>query len=258
MESLDHHTARALLEWQLELGADECIGDVPVDCYRLPEKRIKPDQPQAKPHLAKGPVKLEPRDAVAVAQAAAQAADTLEALRAAMTEFALCDLKRGARHMVFSDGIAGAPVMIIGDAPGKKEDRVGRLFVGAAGQLLDRMLAAIEMGRDRADAPVYITNALPWCPPQARDPKSDEIAMMKPFLMRHIELANPKVLVLMGNWACQALLAKSGITRLRGQWHEAAGRPALPMVHPADLLRKADAKREAWADLLSLNSTLKR
>lgn len=258
MESVDYHTARALLEWQMELGADECIGDAPVDRYALPDKLAKPNQPQPKPHLTKGPVKQEERDAVAEAQAAAQAADTLEALRAAMEAFDLCDLKRGARNMVFADGIAGAPVMIIGEAPGREEDRMGRPFVGAAGQLLDRMFAAIDMGRDRADAPLYITNTLPWRPPHNRDPKPEEIAMMKPFLLRHIALANPKVLVIMGNWACQALLAKRGITRLRGQWQQAADKPALPMFHPAYLLRNTAAKKEAWADLLSLKAAVEK
>ena len=258
MESVDFHTARALLEWQMELGADECIGDVAVDRYALPEKLAKPNQQAAKPHLTRGPVKTKERDAVAEAQAAAQAADTLEALREAMTSFDLCDLKRGARKMVFSDGIAGAPVMIVGEAPGREEDRTGRPFVGASGQLLDRMFAAIDMGRDRKDAPLYITNILPWRPPHNRDPKPEEIAMMKPFLERHIQLANPKALVLMGNWACQSLLGKRGIARLRGQWQEVSGKPALPMFHPAYLLRNPDAKRQAWADLLSLKAAVEK
>lgn len=256
MESVDFHTARALLEWQIELGADECIGDAPVDRYALPDKLAKPKQPDAKPHLTKGPVKLEERDAAAEAQAAADGVSSLEELRAAMEAFDLCDLKRGARNMVFSDGISGAPVMIIGEAPGRDEDRMGRPFVGASGQLLDRMFAAIGMGRDRAEAPIYITNTLPWRPPQNRDPKPDEITMMLPFLRRHIQLADPKVLVIMGNWACQALLAKRGITRLRGIWTEAVDKPALPMCHPAYLLRNLEAKRDAWADLLNVKAAV--
>ncbi|MEH6644546.1 uracil-DNA glycosylase [Sulfitobacter sp.] len=258
MESVDFHTARALLEWQIELGADECIGDVAVDRYALPEKLAKLNQQAAKPHLTRGPVKTIERDAVAEAHAAAQAADTLEALQEAMTAFELCDLKRGARNMVFSDGIAGAPVMIVGEAPVRDEDRTGRPFVGASGQLLDRMFSAIDMGRDRKDAPVYITNILPWRPPHNRDPKPEEVAMMKPFLERHIQLANPKALVLMGNWACQSLLGKRGIARLRGQWLEVSGKPTLPMFHPAYLLRNPDAKRDAWADLLSLKAAVRK
>ncbi len=256
MESAEFHTARALLEWQIELGADECISDTPVDRYALPDRLAKPKQPDAKPHLTRGPVKMAERDPVAEAQAAANAADSLDALRAAMEAFDLCDLKRGARNMVFSDGIAGAPVMIIGEAPGRDEDRFGKPFVGASGALLDKMFDAIGMGRNQTDAPIYITNTLPWRPPHNRDPKPEEIAMMKPFLLRHIALANPKVLVIMGNWACQALLAKRGITRLRGQWVEAVDKPALPMCHPAYLLRNPEAKREAWADLLSLKAAV--
>lgn len=252
MESQDFHTARALLEWQMELGADECIADAPVDRYALPDKLAKPAQPDAKPHLTKGPVKSVEQDPVAVAHQAADAAGTLEELREAMAAFDLCDLKRGARNLVFADGIAGAPVMIVGEAPGRDEDRIGKPFVGAAGQLLDKMLAAIGMGRDHATAPVYITNTLPWRPPQNRDPKPAEIAMMKPFLLRHIALAEPEVVVVMGNWACQALLAKRGITRLRGNWEQVVDKPALPMCHPAYLLRNPEAKREAWADLLML------
>jgi uracil-DNA glycosylase family 4 len=256
MESLDFHTARALLEWQIELGADECISDAPVDRYALPDRLAKPVKPDAKPHLTRGPVKMAERDAVGEAEKLAQGADTLSALRAAMDAFDLCDLKRGARNMVFSDGIAGAPVMIIGEVPGRDEDRTGKPFVGAAGQLLDRMFGAFDMGRAHSDAPLYITNMLPWRPPHNRDPKPEEIAMMKPFLLRHIQLANPKVLVIMGNWACQALLAKRGITRLRGQWTEVVDKPALPMCHPDYLLRNPAAKREAWADLLMLKAAV--
>ncbi|MEH6519945.1 uracil-DNA glycosylase [Sulfitobacter sp.] len=256
MESVDFHTARALLEWQIELGADECISDTPVDRYALPDRLTKPKKPDAKPHLTKGPVKMEARDPLAEAQKIANGADTLEALRVAMEAFDLCDLKRGARNMVFSGGIAGAPVMIVGETPDRDEDRSGKPFVGAPGHLLDRMFGAIDMGRENAEAPIYITNTLPWRPPHNRDPKPEEIAMMKPFLLRHIELADPKVVVIMGNWACQALMSKRGITRLRGEWTTVAGKPALPMCHPAYLLRNPAAKREAWADLLSLKAAI--
>ena len=258
MESVGFHEARALLAWQLELGADECICEAPVNCYELPEKLAKPAKPESAARPA--PVAETPvaRDPVAVAEAAAAGAATLEELRAALAQFELCDLKRGARNLVFSDGVPGARVMIVGEAPGRDEDRVGRPFVGQAGQMLDRMFQAIDLGRDKADAPVYITNTLPWRPPQNRDPKPEEIAMMRPFLLRHIELAAPEVLVLMGNWACQALLGKRGILRLRGHWTEAVGRPTLPMCHPAYLLRTPEAKRDAWSDLLTLKARLER
>ncbi|MEM1234343.1 MAG: uracil-DNA glycosylase, partial [Pseudomonadota bacterium] len=122
-----------------------------------------------------------------------------------------------------------------------------------AGQLLDKMFAAIGMSRTED---VYITNLLPWRPPQNRDPKPDEVAMMMPFLRRHIALAQPQILIAMGNHSCMALLGKKGITRLRGQWHEAEGVPVLPMLHPAYLLRQPHAKRDAWEDLLALKARL--
>ena len=143
--------------------------------------------------------------------------------------------------------------MIVGEAPGRDEDREGRPFVGRAGQLLDRMLSAIGMSRERD---VYITNVLPWRPPQNRDPKPEEIAMMQPFLSRHIDLAAPKLLIVVGNISCQALLGRRGITRLRGNWQHVQGFPAMPMCHPAYLLRNPAAKREAWADLLEIRARL--
>ena len=257
MESAEYHHALALLEWQVELGAVDAIQDAPVDRYDVPAAVEKPKQVAKPEAIVKGSVQPVEVDAVAVAEAAAAGADTLEALRDAMAAFEHCELKKGAHNLVFSDGIAGARVMLIGEAPGRDEDKEGRPFVGRAGQLLDKMLGAIDMGRAREDAPVYIANVLPWRPPQNRDPKPEEIAMMKPFLLRHIALAKPEVLVIVGNWSCQALLGKRGITRLRGSWTEAAGLPALPMFHPAYLLRSPEFKREAWADLLSLKAWLR-
>jgi DNA polymerase len=254
MEStLDFHTAKALLDWQIELGATEAICDAPVNRYEVPEK-------QANPAAAAPPTTVpeEKTDAVTEAKAGAKSCNDLNALKAAMAAFEHCELKRGARNLVFSDGNPQARVMIIGEAPGRDEDREGRPFVGRAGQLLDRMLAAIDLGRDTQaiENAVYITNVLPWRPPQNRDPKPEEIAMLLPFLERHVELIEPQVIVLMGNISCQAGLGRRGITRLRGNWAEAYGRPTLPMFHPAYLLRNPQAKREAWADLLELKARL--
>jgi DNA polymerase len=252
MESAEFHHALALLDWQVELGATEAICDAPVNRFQLPatlEKKAAEKAPAVPPEI----VKVDP---VAEAERLAAASETLEDLRAALTGFEHCDLKRGARNLVFSDGVPGAPVMIVGEAPGRDEDRVGKPFVGRAGHLLDRMLAAIDMGRGDADNPVYITNVLPWRPPQNRDPSPEEIAMMRPFLMRHIALAEPQVLILMGNISLKALLAKSGITRLRGTWAEVQGHAAMPMFHPAYLLRTPSAKRETWSDLLEVKARL--
>ncbi|KUP91662.1 uracil-DNA glycosylase [Tritonibacter horizontis] len=251
MESeLDYWSAKALLEWQVELGATEAMLDAPVDRYALEDHKPKPARGAA---AAPTPVKPREVDPVAEARKAAAAATALPGLRAALEGFAHCELKRGARNLVFSDGQAGARVMIIGDAPGRDEDLQGKPIVGAAGQLLDRMLAAIDLGRDKN---VYITNVLPWRPPQNRDPLPAEIAMLVPFLERHVALAQPDVLVLMGDLSCQAALGKRGITRLRGQWAEAWGKPVLPMLHPDYLLRQGRAKRQAWADLLDLRARL--
>jgi DNA polymerase len=191
-------------------------------------------------------------------EAAAQAQD-LAALRGAMAGYEHCELKRGAKSLVFADGLPGARVMVVGEAPGRDEDLEGRPFVGRAGQLLDRMFAAIGLSRGATDpaAALYITNVMVWRPPQNRDPTPEEVAMLLPFLQRHIALAGPEVIVVMGNTPLSALLGVKGITRLRGQWAQALGKPVLPMVHPAYLLRNPAAKREAWADLLSLKARLR-
>lgn len=263
MESdVGYFAAKAALEWQLELGADEAIGEAPVDRYALPHATPGKETPKpvARPVVQEvrrdQPPQAVAVDAVGEARRAAGAAQDLNALKAAMTAYEHCELKRGARQLVFADGLPAARLMIIGEAPGRDEDREGKPFVGRAGQLLDRMLAAINMGRADEAAPVYITNVLPWRPPQNRDPKPEEIAMMLPFLERHVALADPDLLILMGNTACQAVLGKRGIMRLRGNWAEAFGRPALPMFHPAYLLRQPAAKREAWVDLLAVRARL--
>mgnify|MGYP003120814900 CR=1 FL=1 len=250
MESaLDYWSARALLEWQAELGATEALCDAPVDRYALEQAAPKP-KPGAAPAPPPKPKEADPVD---VARKAAKGAASLPALRDALDGFSHCDLKRGARNLVFSDGQAGARVMIIGEAPGRDEDLQGKPFVGRAGQLLDRMLEAIGLSRGES---VYITNVLPWRPPQNRDPLPTEIAMLAPFLERHVALAEPDILVLMGNISCQAVLGKRGITRLRGQWDQAWGKPVMPMFHPAYLLRQPQQKRQAWGDLLELKARL--
>jgi len=271
IDTLDYWAARDLLSWQIEMGADEAILDAPIDRYQLAGQEAvakAPAQlagkvtgqgpvPEAGPGPSPAVTDVQTPDPVAEARAAAGAAADLPALRVAMDAYPHCELKRGARQLVFADGDPAARVMIVGEAPGRDEDREGRPFVGRAGQLLDRMLDAIDMGRAHDSRPVYITNVLPWRPPQNRTPTPEEIAMLLPFLERHVALAAPDMLIVMGNTPCQALLGRAGITRIRGQWTEALGRPTLPMVHPAYLLRNPAAKREAWADLLDLNAKLR-
>ncbi len=270
---LDYYQAKVLLEWQVELGVDEAIGEVPVNRYEspatvpatVPGSAVRPEpvaQVQQRPSKPVAPP-IAPAvpevDPVSVAQHSAACARDLDGLRAALGAFPHCDLKLGARNLVFCDGNPAARVMVIGEAPGRDEDVQGKPFVGRAGQLLDRMFEAIAMGRGNPEPAhsIYITNILPWRPPQNRDPEPQEMAMMLPFVTRHVELVNPDILILMGNVSCQTLLGRKGITRLHGTWVETLGRPALPMFHPAYLLRNPQAKREAWHDLLMLQAKLR-
>jgi uracil-DNA glycosylase family 4 len=260
----EFYAARALLEWQVELGATEAICDTPINRFELPEAQPKAAAASgavAPAELPKGPQPAAALavDAVAVARAAAQSSGDLAALSEAMAAFDFCELKRGAKTTVFADGSPDARIMIIGEAPGRDEDSQGKPFVGRAGQLLDRMFAAIGLSRSAPDpeASIYITNIMPWRPPQNREPSPEEVAMMMPFVARHVELAQPDFLVLMGNTPCQALLGRKGITRMRGNWTTALNKPALPMFHPAYLLRNPQAKREAWHDLLMLQARLR-
>ena len=274
------YQAKALLDWYVEIGVVDAVGDVAIDRTALPDAapwlasrrvvqgggtRTPNSAPDRAPASAEAPAPAVASGAdpvalpVAEAQALAAGAASVEALAAAMAGFEHIELKRGARNFVFSDGNPGARVMIVGEAPGAEEDRIGRPFVGRAGQLLDRMFAAIGLARTSPDAAqaLYITNVLPWRPPGNRTPTAGEMAMMVPFLIRHIELADPDLLVLMGNTPCGALIGRTGILRLRGHWTEAAGRPAMPMTHPAYLLRNPAAKREAWAVLRDIQARLR-
>jgi len=251
----DWHAALAALSWQVEAGVDEVILDAPVNRYALSAEAPRPAMARVAKATPDLPVESDP---VAVAEAMAATAQSLDELRAAMAGYEHCELKKGARNLVFADGNPAARVLVLGEAPGAEEDREGRPFVGRAGQLLDRMFAAIGLSRTSPDpaTALYITNVLPWRPPGNRDPEPAEIAMLRPFLERHIALANPEVIVVMGNTPLDALTGQRGILRARGMWMEALGRPLLPMTHPAYLLRNPTAKREAWADLLALQTRL--
>jgi len=270
---VDVAALKALLDWQAELGADCPIGETPVDRYAATAAPVPPlalgtqGASAASAPTASGPSQAAAGaastgascgDPVADATQAADAANDLDDLRAAIAAFPHCELRKGARSLVFADGRPEARVMIIGEAPGRDEDQQGRPFVGRAGQLLDRMLAAIGLDRAAPDPAraVYITNMLPWRPPQNRTPNAAELAMFRPFALRHVSLVGPDIIVVMGNAACEGLLGRKGITRLRGRWTDLAGLPCLPMLHPAYLLRNPAAKREAWADLLELAARL--
>ncbi|MBU2486520.1 MAG: uracil-DNA glycosylase, partial [Alphaproteobacteria bacterium] len=193
------------------------------------------------------------------ARALAASANTIAELRAALEGFTGCNLRHSAKTLVFADGNPDADIMFIGEAPGREEDLQGMPFVGRAGQLLDRMLAAIELSRETA----YITNMIPWRPPGNRTPAAHEIELCRPFIERHIALAQPKLLVMLGNVASKSLLdTDKGILSLRGTWMNRksgdAEIPVMPTLHPAYLLRNPAQKRLAWADFLSLRDRLDR
>ena len=255
----------ALLRWYMDAGVDETIGDAPVD--RLAKR------PPAAPVSAPNPVAARPAipaasptfapagmEAVAGAVHLAQAAASVAELRAAVEGFDGCGLKKFASRTVFADGNPQAPVMFVGEAPGADEDRQGLPFVGVSGQLLDRMLASIGLTRATN---AYITNIVFWRPPGNRAPTDEEIATCLPFVRRHIELVDPQVLVLVGGLSAKTLLGTAtGITRLRGQWHqyETPGMsrpvPTMPLFHPAYLLRSPEQKRFAWRDLIAIRQKL--
>ena len=199
-----------------------------------------------------------PKTAEISARALAQAATDLEMLRSKMAEFDGCALKRTATQLVFADGLPGSRIMLIGEAPGEGEDRIGRPFVGRAGQLLDRMLRAVGLDRQK----VYIANVVPWRPPGNRTPTLQETQICLPFIERQIDLADPEYLVCLGGSAARALLGvHGGIMRARGSWlpyPRRAGRDiqALAMLHPAFLLRQPAHKRFAWVDMRALARVL--
>lgn len=193
----------------------------------------------------------------------AGAAKTLDELKAALEAFEGCALKPTAMNTVFARGNPEAKLMIVGEAPGREEDEQAKPFVGRSGQLLDKMLAAIGLDETQ----VYITNIVNWRPPGNRKPTDSEVMACLPFAERHIALVQPKLLVFAGGISAQTLLrAKSGIMSLRGRWteyrvkdesfEEAGTIPALPIFHPAFLLRRPQEKRRAWQDLLSLREKL--
>jgi DNA polymerase len=285
--------ARELLAFYLEAGVDTVIGETAVDRFAdeapiapaatataaptaevarstmalptlqprggngtAPEGRvIQAHELDAQGRLASAP--QAPDTAVMAAREAARSAATLDDLRAILSGFDGCALKATAKQLVFSDGNPQARLMFVGEAPGREEDIEGLPFVGRSGKLLDLMLAAI--GLDRTS--VYIANIVPWRPPGNRTPTPQETAICLPFVARQIELANPDVLVCLGNPSTQTLLStKEGITRTRGRWFkfQTGTREirAMPTLHPAYLLRQPLSKRLAWRDFLAIKKAL--
>jgi DNA polymerase len=259
-------TAESLLAFWADGGVDAMLLDEPVD--RIAAGRIAPPKaPERKVVAAPAPSPARPAQpdvsgVVALAQELAAKADSLEALVAAIAAFDGCPLKfeGAATQAVVYRGDPAAPLMVIGEGPGADEDRQGQPFVGRAGQLLDKMLAAAGL-TDR----VLITNTVFWRPPGNRTPTPAEQAVCAPFVERAIALVKPRMLLLVGGASAKAMLKKDeGILSMRGRWHEwrsadgATELPALPTLHPAFLLRQPAAKKRAWADILTLTERLDR
>lgn len=275
--------ALALLRLYIEWGVDEAIEPTPQSrlgttpaALRPPSSAPVPPPLQAETprQLAEAPASrpaymappaagrgLGPLDQAAIASAreAAAAAPDLASLRAALEAYDGITLRRTATNLVFADGNPAARVMLVGEAPGADEDRLGLPFVGASGQLLDRMMASI--GLDRTS--FYITNVCFWRPPGNRKPTDAEVAACQPFIMRHIELVAPKLLILVGGASTRTLLGRTdGVMKLRGRWFDytspglQAPLPTMVMLHPAFLLRTPAFKRETWRDLLTVKSRL--
>jgi DNA polymerase len=277
----DVNQAIALLKFYLDAGVDAAIEDAPLSRFGLAGARMEAQSappPAIAPQIGAAVAEPRPvptRSAVTQpgailgandralaesARTAAAEAQSLDELREILQRFEGIESLRGrATNMVFADGNPEASVMLVGEAPGADEDRLGKPFVGVSGQLLDRMLGSIGLDRTR----FYITNVCFWRPPGNRKPTEAELVAQAPFVQRHIELVQPKILVLVGAASAHALLGTNdGITRLRGRWFDykspglSAPVPALPIFHPAFLLRQPAQKRETWADLLKLKTRL--
>ena len=263
----------AALSWQVEAGVDEALLDKPafadepsVSLHEIigasqpkpskPTPAVKAPLPEANTNSDNRP--KAPQSAPK-AEVNLSAIENLDGLRSALEQFEGCDLKRTASNLVFADGNPKAHIMIIGEAPGRDEDRLGLPFVGKAGQLLDQMLGAVHLSRED----VYITNILPWRPPGNRTPSVEETEMMRPFLNKHIQLKNPDIILAVGGTSAKTILeTTTGIMKLRGKLTsydagDGIERPLLPMLHPAYLLRAPHHKQMAFADLVTLARTAK-
>jgi DNA polymerase len=281
MTSTDRKVAaRELLDFYREAGVDALLEETPTDRFAsdqasaAPAARAEVARPKAEASAAAtarsvparerelasraaAAVPTSPDAAVMAARAAAKSAASLEELRAMLERFEGCALRATATQLVFADGNPQARVMFVGEAPGRDEDIEGLPFVGRSGKLLDRMMAAI--GLDRTS--VYIANIVPWRPPGNRTPTPQESAICLPFTLRQIELADPDILICLGNPSTQTLLnSKDGILKTRGRWfsfHTGTREiRAMATLHPAYLLRQPLQKRLAWRDFLAIKKAL--
>ncbi len=244
----------AALRLQIEWGADEALDDTPIN--RMAVSPPAPVPVPARPAQAASAPRLA---AAAQAQAAADGANTIEALRQALASFTACPLATTATKLVFADGNPAAGLVVVGEVPGAEEDLAGLPFQGLAGQLLDRMFASI--GLSRAD--MLLTSLVPWRPPGGRPPTDTEVQTCAPFLWRHLTLLRPRLIVAAGTLPARLLTGKGDtIRKLRGRFVPVpvpglpAPIPTLPIFSPALLLTTPACKREAWADLITLQRAL--
>lgn len=274
MQSLERDDIHAILQWHIDAGCDECVGDEPVDRFQLidvpPLAMAAPARPVAAtpaatqpPGTTRGtrtdPSEVDNNQQVRSAVELAGQATTLDELRAALEAFDGCALKKTATNLVFFDGNPNAEVIFIGEAPGAEEDRHGVPFVGPSGMLLNAMLASIGLAREN----VLISNTVFWRPPGNRTPTTQEAAVCKPFIERLIEIVDPKVLVCVGAPSAHTLLGQTqGISRMRGKWFTfqtpRLSHPldATALFHPAYLLRTPNKKRDAWHDMRMIKRKL--
>lgn len=261
-----------MLKWQFEMGADASLLDTPIDrtlLLKTEEQETSKSQPLKikADSVRKNQVQSSQKPQILettqrIAQSLASKADSLDTLKDLINTFDDVSIKATATRLVFGEGPESLPadVMIIGEAPGREEDKMGRPFVGASGQLLDEILNAAGLARFDVS---YITNILPWWPPGNRTPSDFEVAAFLPFCLRHIELVSPKLIMTLGGVSTKALLdVASGITRLRGKpqpishslnlvaRQETQPIQVMPTFHPSYLLRNPIAKREVWSDML--------
>jgi DNA polymerase len=265
--------AAAMIEWLVEMGADEVVGDRPVNRLAAPkpaaeaEARKLAPAPTVRPKAVvsefRGVPPVQSQGSSDATQMAAECM-TLADIEQALMRFDACPLKKTATNLCFADGNPEAQVMLIGEAPGRDEDIQGKPFVGRSGQLLDRMLEAIGLSRhgETPQNSVYISNVIFWRPPGNRTPTDQETLMCLPFLRRAIEIKQPRLLVCLGATPTQRLMGRSeGILKLRGRWFDfTSGEHSLPLLatlHPAYLLRQPAQKRLAWRDFLSMRQRLK-
>lgn len=250
-----------ILSWYILSGVDEICGDEPMNVLTDQNKQSVSVNAVNNQNSERPATTLLAQENTAACNSAREICDkaqTLEDLKAMVESFEGCSLKFSANSTVFGHGNPQAEVMIIGEAPGADEDRIGEPFVGRSGHLLDKMLQAVAIRREDC----FITNILPWRPPGNRTPTEGEVAVCLPFLQRQIELIKPRILLLLGGSAANAVLGNAdSISNMRGHFIDyitASGMniPALASFHPAFLLRSPAQKSKAWADMMRLQRKL--